>query len=250
MRIPLRIVSCLMASLWLYALPATAEDKLPVVDIYLDRGTEVLIRKDRDRYAVAAVDKLKRFMDRTGLRYRLRYLPWSRAMRLIEKNPKALIYQLLRTPEREERFHWIMQVFDGDALHLIALDTTPEARLKLPEILKGNTLIGCQKATAHCDVVRKLGVSEERIMEVPAAVPTALEQMLLRQRVDFIIAYKSTARSNFDALGEDPARAVFITPLDSSDDYLAAPAGIDPAILAKLLAVPLADFPLLETPSR
>lgn len=244
----------LLTSLWFCSLPVSADDgraeDLPVVDIYLDRATDVLVRKDKDRYATAAVDKLKSFMGRTGLRYRLHYVPWSRAMRQVAESRHALIYQLLRTPEREAKYHWIMQVFASDALHLIALDTTPEAKLKLPEILKGNTLIGCQKATAHCDVARKLGVAEERIMEIPLAVPTALEQMLLRERVDFIIAYKSTARSNFNTLGEDPARAICITPIDSSDDYLAAPLGIDPAILEQLEATPQDDLPLLETPSR
>jgi len=223
-----------------------APHELPRIDIFVDRTTAVMQNEERDPASIAAMEKLTRFMDRTGLNYRIQYVPWSRALRLVEHSDHALVFQILRTRDREKRFHWLLPIFKSDPLYLIGLAGTPEASLSYAEILKGNTLIGCQKSTAHCTVTREAGFKNERIQEIPIAVPTALEQMLLRKRVDFIIAYENVARTNLRLLGDDPDRVVLIAPVDYSDDYLAAPVAIQPRLLQVLQATSQEDLPLLS----
>lgn len=59
--------------------------------------------------ALPFIDKL---MQAAGLPYTHRVYPWARSMALAQHAPNVLIYALARTPEREQRFHWIGELVD------------------------------------------------------------------------------------------------------------------------------------------
>jgi len=38
------------------------------------------------------------------------FMPWARAFSIAESNPNTIILSMIRTPEREDNFYWIIKV--------------------------------------------------------------------------------------------------------------------------------------------
>ncbi|MBN7826500.1 ABC transporter substrate-binding protein [Bowmanella dokdonensis] len=229
---------------------ATAEGQLPEVTIYLDRETEQLIQRPEGILTRAAVEKLKCFMDLSGLDYQLIYVPWPRALARISKEKHSLIYQILRTPEREDRFYWIMQVFDNGNLELFTRTDSVYARQSLEEILSGEGRSACVRQSAQCDLLIKLGFSKKRIEVVTHSSISSLEQLLMLGRIDFIPAYPYSLRVKLAQMGHDVSRATSIASLDDSADYLAAPKHFHQGLLKRLLITSQDGLPTLMLPQR
>lgn len=51
--------------------------------------------------------QVKAMLDRAGFPYKIRVLPWPRALSIAEKAPNTLIFSIARTAERESQFQWL-----------------------------------------------------------------------------------------------------------------------------------------------
>lgn len=62
---------------------------------------------DTDKPTGFATENVRTFMDRTGISYTIRVMPWPRAFSMVKSHPDTLIYPMARTSSREDAFHWI-----------------------------------------------------------------------------------------------------------------------------------------------
>ncbi len=76
---------------------------------------------------------VKATLQRAGFEYRIKILPWSRALHLAQNNPNTLIYSISRTLEREPYFYWIGPIATIES-HFFSLksrqDIQPFSQLK------------------------------------------------------------------------------------------------------------------------
>lgn len=209
-------------------------DFKPVLNVYLSTSTKELIDA-QEKSTEAALAKLTSFLTRSGLPYHIQFVPWGRALVLLEEDNHSLIYQLLRTPPREAQYHWIMPVFDNSKMELYTLQNSIYASQNLEQILDGKGLAACVRQSAQCDLLLRFGFPKNRIKEVTYTSTNVLEQMLLRGRVQFIPNYPATNSVSLYNLGYNPETVKSVAFLDSSQDYLAAPKHFDQKLLTQLL---------------
>lgn len=54
-----------------------------------------------------ATDVVKEALRDLGLIVEIEILPWARAIRLASQEPNVMLYSVVRTAEREDKFHWV-----------------------------------------------------------------------------------------------------------------------------------------------
>ena len=67
-----------------------------------------------------AYQKVKRLVDSAELKVNWLVAPWSRAYNMALTKPNILLFSIVRTPQREDLFTWIGQLFVMD-LYLVSL---------------------------------------------------------------------------------------------------------------------------------
>ncbi len=89
-----------------------------------------------------------------GLTYSVEFLPWSRLMKSVSDNPKALMLPLGRTEQRENRFQWVEPIFTahfGFVSRQRPINTLQEASQQ--------TYIGVWKNTLFESYLRQKGLN-------------------------------------------------------------------------------------------
>lgn len=189
------------------------------------------LQSESDRRRISA------YLDETGLSYAFVFMPWGRAYRSVQQRDNALIFNMLRTPAREDLFHWLISMERGEAIHLIARRGSPQEAMTREDIMKSTCKAACTASSAQCQALRDFGFSEDRIVEVAEAHQGLAEQMLLRGRVDFLSEIPgdlSVRSEDGDAIADLLVVRMPITGPNSP--WLAAPKSIDPGLLKTLLA--------------
>lgn len=53
---------------------------------------------------------IRRVLDESGLDYHIKSYPWPRAYAMAKSTPNTMIYSIMRTKSRENKFHWIGKI--------------------------------------------------------------------------------------------------------------------------------------------
>ncbi|GHF19336.1 hypothetical protein GCM10017044_12400 [Kordiimonas sediminis] len=212
------------------------------VTVYVEEISRVFLEDFKDADTIAAFEKLQTFMDWSGLAYDIMFVPWGRAVLLTEKNDRALLFQLLRTDEREDKYHWILPIFGDEPLYLFGR-TGLEVTSGMPS-LSGYSA-ACIKDSVQCDLLLELGFDADKILVMSSSTPAALEQLLVRGRVDFILGFQYGVCMNLEVIDHSMLDVVAYKQIKLASDYLAAPLHIAEDILQKLQETRQSDLPLL-----
>ena len=199
----------------------------PKLDIYLitdeapapdGRETEATLRL---RSIMAKVPEL---------RYQLHYVSWPKAMRQVEQRHDALIFQILRTPQREARYRWL--VADQQVpINLVALNRNPKKNWPLSRLKQDKDLrIACPANTAQCEILLQQGFDENQIVQISPQQQQSLEGVLLAGRVDFIVVAPVDLQRNMQRLSVAASAYQISHKLTSTDDYLAGGLFLEPAV--------------------
>jgi polar amino acid transport system substrate-binding protein len=130
-----------------------------------------------------SIEILQAILKEAQFEAKVEFMPWVRAFATASNNPNTLILSMIKTPERENDFHWLIKVSNLTRV-FISLTSKPEnyvdnirqAKQKLVAIVKGSA--GYKELTLH-------GFSEHKNLYV---VPEGeLEVTLLENgRVDLV----------------------------------------------------------------
>jgi polar amino acid transport system substrate-binding protein len=179
-------------------------------------------------------DLVEAFLVHTGLEHEFAFMPWPRALREVEESDNGLIFALLRMPDREARFHWILPLTEAGPMRLFARKGAIPTGFGREAVVQQRRTAACEKAAAQCMVLRDFGFPSERILLVPEARDGAVEQMILRGRADFMAGFDDAVTGNLARLGYAPDALVPIADLNNMPDYLAAPKMLDARLLVRL----------------
>jgi len=178
-----------------------------------------------------AADLVEKVINTAGIDFTTKILPWARAYKEAEQTKNTLIYSIVRTPERESKFHWL-GVISKPQYYLFALKAN-----KLPQSNKSQDFKEYRIATllnsASYHQLQEQGFSNL----VPLKSGKTVFEMLKKNRVDLITANKLTFEKicKFNSVGCDEVIAVApINMPENSYLYFAINKESDPVLVNKL----------------
>ncbi|MCC5854129.1 MAG: transporter substrate-binding domain-containing protein [Idiomarina sp.] len=154
--------------------PATAHDS----------GTLNFYTEDYPPFSFATPDHvdgvntelLRGILSEAGYQAEFMVVPWGRAQRFAQTDPKACFYSAVRSPERESLYQWVGPL-SSERIHLFSLN--PEHPVYESFATVKNYVVGGQTADAYTDYIEAQGVTVSRVAEVEVSL-----QMLSTGRLD------------------------------------------------------------------
>ncbi len=109
-----------------------ADDEPPVVTVLAEEFWPYSYTTDTSGEPEGIlIEFAKELIATAGLQHDIQLLPWPRVMKRVRERENQLILTLIRTPEREDRVHWIGAVAEvNHALYGLDSDTPPPATLE------------------------------------------------------------------------------------------------------------------------
>ncbi|WP_156896349.1 hypothetical protein [Aestuariibacter salexigens] len=201
------------------------------VRIYLDSVSRDSFESSPD---ITPFKRLSELMKRSELDYKIIFLPWNRALAEVQSVPNSLIYQLLRTDQRENQYIWIMPATDMEPMLLVGRSGMTSDLLKT-EVVDGRFSAACFMGSAQCEQLLAFGFRESNLLRTSRVEPFHLESLLVGERVDFIAAFESSLQQPLADISDLHGQYSSYAILDDSVDYLAAAKGmVKPTIIQRL----------------
>ncbi|WP_269585111.1 substrate-binding periplasmic protein [Roseibium sp. Sym1] len=151
-------------------------------------------------YLLAAAERVREIVPVTVTGFD--FLPWKRAMLTAETSPNVLFFSLSRTPEREDRFHWLGEV-SPYGQYFYQLASRPKIDVERIEELRDlDVRIGVQDGSNLLAYLKKLGFEGSGTL-VPITDFHQGIEMLYLGRVDMLpltgfLAEASACKQGYD----------------------------------------------------
>ena len=179
------------------------------------------------------VDNITEFLDKTDLTYEVKSIPWERSYLEATTKDNVLIAHLDRTIEREEQFHWLLQL-STMTYSLIARNEPKFRNATLEEIIAGDDMAACIKASAPCEILKNIGIPENRIIEFPDFVGLIVAELVLKRRAAFMLEDFNIISKRVAELQLPENSLISLFDVQSITSYLAVGKNINPDILTRL----------------
>jgi len=172
-------------------------------------------------------------LKQAGLNSHIEVYPWARSYYIATSVPNVLIYNIARTPERENEFHWIGPVANY-RLGLVRLtdrtDLTPNHIKDL-----GSAVIAVQRGDFSSLYLQQQGLRIGKELLLSADILESW-RLLLKGKVDYVVDDEAAIALMEKQLLQPQgiARFVLAIPQLEQQTYLAASKGTDPELVKKL----------------
>lgn len=166
-------------------------------------------------------------LSEAGYEAEISVVPWTRLMHLLESEPNSLAFSMTRTPDREDRFHWI-GLIRPITFKLWGLRERAD---ELPRTLEGarDLRISALRGDVVADYLTSIGFTNLVYLSQASNTLT----MLLRDRVDLMVYIETGIE---DYLSERNASLDMLIPVATIDEistghYLVMNKDSDPALV-------------------
>jgi len=150
----------------------------------------------------ALVDIVHAVAKQAKIDYRVDIYPFSRAFSLLNNKSNVLMFSLLRSPSREQKYTWIGKVFHNSA-YLIALKSSNLSLSTLSEAK--NYTVGTIRGYYSEKYLKNAGFEENNNLSLSVKYQH-LWQMLFNGRIDFILTNTLSINSELKELGLSVSR--------------------------------------------
>jgi len=172
-------------------------------------------------------------LKQAGLDSLIEVYPWARSYYIATSVPNVLIYNMARTPERENEFHWIGPVANY-RLGLVRL--TQRADLS-PNHIKdlGSAVIAVQRGDFSTLYLQQQGLKIGKELQLSADILESW-RLLIKGKVDYVVDDEAALALMEKQLSqpEGITRFVLAIPQLEQKTYLAASKTTDPELVRKL----------------
>ena len=176
------------------------------------------------------VDLLRIIMQRLGEQGQFTIMPWSRALLYAQTQSEVILFETVRTTEREPLFNWV-----GPLKHyqiwLYARSDRAD-NLLTDEQLSASNIACSYRNSAIVDDVRRLGFSEKNNLVLTTKVGDCVG-MLNRGRVDLITVSEIMLHATHQQLAAENITLKAVKYLTERQLYLAFSADIDAPRVAR-----------------
>ena len=212
MVIPGTIIRSLLAALgacWTLAAAAAdinayTEDVPPLN--YLDKG----------KITGFATEALRLAAQEAGLSLSIEAQPWLRAYAAVQKSPNALLFTVVRTPEREPQFQWVGPI-GPRRIYLYRLATRRDIRLLTDDDLP-RYRIGALAGSATFNQLAARGLARDGQLDAGQDDAANLRKLLL-DRIDLVAMLDWAMHWQLQALKLPPRTVVPTRLLDGAGQY-------------------------------
>ena len=164
-----------------------------------------------------STERVKHVLKAADLDYSIASYPWTRAFNLATTSPNVLIYTVLRTPDREDLFHWICPIVNKEVYQLYRLTSRTDIQLKTEQDIKNYSTVVTRDTFLH-KLMLELGLSEEQNLQV-------------------------TADDNINATLFLAGRVDILPAIDTAIEHILATQGIDKSVISPLLTISAQHYP-------
>ncbi|MEX0298516.1 MAG: substrate-binding periplasmic protein [Kordiimonas sp.] len=155
-----RMLFCLCIQTVAIASICIAADTEPVT-IYTEDFPPYNFKKQQGKVEGVSVDLVTDLMEEAGLDYSIKLMPWPRAVREAEKDPKGLIFSIARIENREKIYDWLAYLTSPE-FYLFA--RTEDMRdFTFDAIRRGEFTAICEDNDASCSILRDAGFSNDKL---------------------------------------------------------------------------------------
>lgn len=182
------------------------------------------------------IRKVKAYLASKDVNASYELMPWSRAFRAMNKSDNTLIIGLDRTVEREDKYHWLLELKRYENF-LVTLHTEEMKYLTREEIIAGDYKAICDKDSSSCKSLEEFGFPKDRIIVVTGLTAGERAKTIIRGRADFLITELADLLREKD-ISLDMNRLYPLMKISSMSAYLAGPKILDPQLKNALLDKP------------
>lgn len=188
---------------------------------------------ENGRVAGVSTQIVEATLQQAGLQSRIEVYPWARAFYIATSVPNVLIYNIARTAERENEFHWIGPVANY-RLGLVRLaERTDLAPNHLQDL--GSAVIAVQRDDFSYHWLKQQGMRVGKELQLSADILESW-RLLLKGKVDYVIDDEAALRLMERQLAQPQGSTRFVLAIPQLEQktYLAASKDTDPALVKKL----------------
>ncbi|WP_448567656.1 substrate-binding periplasmic protein [Thalassotalea ganghwensis] len=181
-----------------------------------------------------SAELLQMILAQASLHGRIEFMPWSRAFNIAKNRPNTMLLTVIRTPEREALFHWLLKVSDV-VKSFISLKALPENYITSIEQAKTKVVAVVRGSASHHFLTSK-SFSEGVNLYVVSSVDETIS-MLLNKKVDLVFTPPAVFANYFAAKnlkGEDYIHYSSF-PETKKEGYIALNKASDPALAEMLI---------------
>lgn len=166
------------------------------------------------------VEILQSVLKQTDLDATVEFMPWPRAFNIATKNPNTIILSIIRTPEREDKFHWL-GVVSKLARVFISLEENQSAR-EITDIDAKEKLIAVTRNSNSYHELKKKGFSENKNLYIVASDSEAFK-LLISGKVDLVYNDPNAVEEYLESKNINQHQLQFntIVPANRRDSYIA-----------------------------
>ena len=180
-----------------------------------------------------SIEILQAILKEAQLDAKVEFMPWLRAFSTARDNPNTLILSMIKTPERDLDFHWLIKVSNLTRVFISLankpenyVDSQQQAQQKLTAIVLGSA--------SYNELIAQ-GFSEQNNLYL---VPNGelVVSLLKNGRIDLVYDDPRNVRNILDQLGKKDVAISYkeITPEDERSSYIAINKATDIKIVERL----------------
>ncbi|MCO4799788.1 MAG: transporter substrate-binding domain-containing protein [Colwelliaceae bacterium] len=181
---------CFSKLLFAQSFPIVVAESFPPYQVMTNNGVNGL-----------SVDVLKALNKHLGMKTHIELYPWARAYKMALTTPNVLILSISQTKERNDLFHWIGTLPISDKLTLWTLKNNQQEK-----VINWANLQGVVTALPRLDSNIDLLLDKGLLLNKDFFIVNQFKQvigMLVKGRIDYIIAGSASLKYQIEALGYD-----------------------------------------------
>ena len=173
------------------------------------------------------------------------FYPWSRAYNIAENRPNTVIFSMVRTKEREDKFTWLIKV-SGLVRAFISKKSIPQNYVNSIEQAKTKSVVAVRDSYSHNSLIKN-GFSENKNLYLVASIEEAIS-LFEQNKVELIYTDPNVVKNYYLALKRKADNLIHyvLLPETRRDGYIAINKNSD-SILIKKLQKAAAQIELLES---
>ncbi|NRA70298.1 MAG: transporter substrate-binding domain-containing protein [Gammaproteobacteria bacterium] len=171
---------------------------------------------------------IHKILEHANILYQINIYPWARAYQKALKNKNTLIYTIYRTPERENKFHWIGKIFNGDQIYFYTRANSNITANSIADLV--NYRFITQKYSSSSQFVNTHKFINTRFV----ASFKQCVGMLLKGRGDLIMASPKYLAEQLQLLNLPQNSVKIVLPAVVYSGFIGLSLGSDPQLLTKL----------------
>jgi ABC-type amino acid transport substrate-binding protein len=221
---------CLLAIQPLYSIAKEREK----VDLAVVANSNTLLQyQENGENKGSSVEILNTILKEAKLKADIIFMPWARAFSTAKHNSNTLILSMIRTPEREPYFHWIIKVSDA-ARVFISLKSKPENYVDTIDQAKQKVTGVILDSSSHKEL-KALGFSEKKNLYVVSS-EEQITRLFANGRIDLVYSDPNNLKNNLHHINTENIAISYkkISLKDQRDSYIALNINSDKKLLNQL----------------